>query len=430
MTHVPLFHIKNGFDTIKKTLHAKRIGRWLPPHHHMEGWIAQLVKETEQKVEQYQQGTISLSPAITKLHDAILNDPVLRMYFEEMIVQPVIGKPYTKPSSPFKSISELMVAMDCAVKEGPRYDDTVLVGCPLNAVLDYCMATPAGFAAFRDQRVNDFIKDILKEWCDFLSSPSSCAVLDKSKTGWLSDHAVSTIKLEWFEHDPLAPYHGFKSWNDFFTRKFKEGMRPVASPEDDKVIVSSCESRPYCIQDGVKRVDSFWVKHQPYSLVDMLAKDELTDHFVGGSIYQAFLSATNYHRWHSPVRGTVVKVKNIEGTYFSEAESEGFNISGIDHSEGYLTAVAARAAIFIEADDPVIGLICVIYVGMGEVSSNVFLDHIVSGYKVKKGEEIGYFQFGGSTHCVIFRPGAIKQYEVHAPSDNVVLVNSHIATAN
>lgn len=72
-------------------------------------------------------------------------------------------------------------------------------------------------------------------------------------------------------------------------RKFKEGMRPVASPEDDKVIVSSCESKPYCIQHGVKRVDQFWIKHQPYSLIDMLAKDELTDHFVGGSIYQVLI---------------------------------------------------------------------------------------------------------------------------------------------
>lgn len=59
-----------------------------------------------------------------------------------------------------------------------------------------------------------------------------------------------------------------------------------------------------------------------------------------------------------------MKVKNIVGTYFSEAESEGYNISGIDHSEGYLTAVAARAAIFIQAADPTIGLMSIIYVGM------------------------------------------------------------------
>lgn len=68
--------------------------------------------------------------------------------------------------------------------------------------------------------------------------------------------------------------------------------------------------------------------------------------------------------------------------------------------------------------------------GMGEVSSNIFLDHIKPGYKVEKGEEIGYFQFGGSTHCLLFRPGAIKKYEVKAPSDDIVLLNSHIATAN
>ena len=65
-----------------------------------------------------------------------------------------------------------------------------------------------------------------------------------------------------------------------------EGARPVASPDDDKVIVSSCESTPYCIQSNVKKRDHFWIKKQPFSLVDMLARDELVDQFVGGSIYQ------------------------------------------------------------------------------------------------------------------------------------------------
>lgn len=70
------------------------------------------------------------------------------------------------------------------------------------------------------------------------------------------------------------------------SRRFKNGLRPVSHPEDDKVIVSSCESKPYCIQHDVKKVDSFWIKHQPYSLIDMLDNDEYTDQFIGGTIYQ------------------------------------------------------------------------------------------------------------------------------------------------
>lgn len=38
--------------------------------------------------------------------------------------------------------------------------------------------------------------------------------------------------------------------------------------------------------------------------------------FVGGTAFQAFLSAMNYHHWHSPVDGIVVDVYKIPGTYF------------------------------------------------------------------------------------------------------------------
>jgi len=37
---------------------------------------------------------------------------------------------------------------------------------------------------------------------------------------------------------------------------------------------------------------------------------------------------------------------------------------------------------------------------------------IQPGTRVEKGEELGYFQFGGSTHCVIFQPGVIKEFRV------------------
>ena len=42
-------------------------------------------------------------------------------------------------------------------------------------------------------------------------------------------------------------------------------------------------------------------------------------------------------------------------------------------------------------------------IGMVEISTCVINDYIEPGYNVKKGEELGYFQFGGSTHCIIFQ---------------------------
>jgi phosphatidylserine decarboxylase len=97
---------------------------------------------------------------------------------------------------------------------------------------------------------------------------------------------------------------------------------------------------------------------------------------------------------------------------------------------------AARAIILIEADNPVIGLVAFVPVGMSEVSSCIIRPSITSGYQVAKGEELGHFQFGGSTHCVVFRPGAIADFALaaipqpHDPNAPLMLVNSKLAAAN
>ena len=168
----------------------------------------------------------------------------------------------------------------------------------------------------------------------------------------------------------------------------------------------------------------------------MLADDDSVDQFVGGTVYQAFLSATNYHRWHSPVAGTIVRAFVQEGTYYSEADSEGADAVEPMNSQSYLAHVAARAVILIEADDPVSGLMAFMPVGMSEVSSCMIDSKVTPGYHVGKGEELGYFQYGGSTHCLVFRPGAIAEFALaaipqpHDPKAPLVNVRSELAIAS
>jgi phosphatidylserine decarboxylase len=306
----------------------------------------------------------------------------------------------------------------------------------LNAILDWTMGTPAGFAAYRDSRINAMLKKILTAWCEFLSGGDSLYVLNDSPSGWMSAEAQRAVGIDQFEHDAQADHWGFASWNDFFTRRFKDGARPVDSPADDNVIVSACESVPYGISTDVQRQDRFWIKTQPYSLEDMLANDPAVDEFVGGTVYQAFLSATNYHRWHSPVAGTIVRAFVQPGTYYSEADSEGKDAVEPMNSQSYLAHVAARAIFLIEADDPVIGLMAFVPVGMSEVSSCVIDPKVKTGYHVRKGEELGYFQFGGSTHCLVFRPGAIAEFALaaipqpHDPKAPLVRVRARLAIAS
>ena len=409
---------------------GSRVGGWLPSSQdRLESWLATLNERVEAKGE-----AVVLHPVIAEFQELIDDDPIVRMYLTRMIAEVPKTKPYRKRH--LRSVRQMLLLINEVLTQAPDYETSELVGAPLNAVIDWAMGTPAGFAAFREQRVNAIFKKILTVWGEFLSSADSLYVLNDSPSGWKCAEAQRAMGMQQYQYDPKDEHWGFASWNDFFTRRFKDGERPVASPEDDKVIVSACESTPYAISMHVKRHDRFWLKSQPYSLQDMLANDESTDRFVGGTIYQAFLSALNYHRWHSPIAGTITKAFVQEGTYYSEADSEGEDPGGPNNSQGYITQVATRALIFIEADDPVIGLMCMMTVGMAEISSCVIHPHVAPGYHVKKGEELGFFQYGGSTHCLIFRPGVIAEFTLGAipqpndPNAPLVLLGSKIATAN
>jgi phosphatidylserine decarboxylase len=404
---------------------------WLPEEQDdLESWLAGHRERVEARGEQ-----VVLHPVLTEFQGLIDSDPVVRMYMNQMIAQVPSNKRYTKRH--LESVEQLMRLINEVLTMAPEFGpQSTMVATPLAAILDWAMGTPAGFAAFRDPRVNEMLRKILTVWCEFLSSSDSLYVLNESPSGWKSAEAQQTVGMEQYDHDPEDEHWGFSSWNDFFTRRFKDGERPVAAPDDDKVIVSACESTPYGISTDVQRQDRFWIKSQPYSLADMLANDDSVGEFVGGTVYQAFLSATNYHRWHSPVAGKIVRAFVRQGTYYSEADSEGKDAVEPTNSQSYLAHVSARAIFIIEADDPVIGVTAFAAVGMVEVSSCIIASNVKPGYHVEKGEELGYFQFGGSTHCLVFRPGAIAEFSLaaipqpHDPKAPLVLVRSRLATAN
>jgi phosphatidylserine decarboxylase len=408
---------------------VRRRGGWLPgDQDDLEAWLAGHRERVEARGEH-----VPLHPVIAEFKELIDRDPVIRMYLNEMISQVPRGRQYRNRH--LQSVQQMLRLINEVLTMAPEYSADAMVMLPLGAILDWTMGTPAGFAAYRDRRVNEMLKKILTAWCEFLSSADSRYVLNDSPSGWQGEAAREAIGIEQFQHDPGDKYWGFKSWNDFFTRRLAEGARPVAAPEDDSVIVSACESTPYGLTTDVQLQDQFWLKSQPYSLRDLLANDESAAEFVGGTVYQAFLSAIDYHRWHSPVAGTIVRAFVQEGTYYSEPDSEGADAVEPKNSQSYLAHVAARAVIIIEADNPAIGLVAFVPVGMSEVSSCLIDPQVKPGYHVAKGEELGYFQFGGSTHCLVFRPGVIEDFalqavpqphEAHPP---LVRVRSRLATA-
>ncbi|GAA4687724.1 phosphatidylserine decarboxylase family protein [Kocuria gwangalliensis] len=404
--------------------HKQRAG-WLPEQDDLESWLQRLEEKDRDRGSD-----AALHPAVERLRQLVESDPTVRMYMTRMIEQEPLAKPYNRRH--LHSVDQLLRLINQVITTAPEFSEDSMVMTPLAGLLDWTMGTSAGFAFYRDPRVNEVLKDIFNAWCEYLDSTDSLSVLNDSPAGWKSDTAQEAVGMDQFVHDPAHEHWGFTSWNDFFTRHFAEGRRPVAGPEDDRVIASVCESTPYKLSTGVRRCDEFWVKEQPYSLEDLLAHDQDVDEFVGGTVYQAFLSATNYHRWHSPVSGTVRRAFVQPGTYFSEADTEGEKSLEPPESQGYLAHMATRAIILIDADNPAIGLIAVVLVGMNEVSSCVIDPHITAGHHLEKGEELGYFQYGGSTECIVFRPDVNEGIALQAvPRSGAVAVKvrSHLATA-
>lgn len=385
------------------------------------GWLSR--KEAElvafrQDLAQKARERVGVAPRATAVQEFAMlidGDPVLRMQLTRAIAE-AIDAGYELG---YSTCDELMDIIDYLMTYAPRFSEASLIHCPLNAVIDWPMCMPAGYALFRDPVVNAKLKQVLNLWSGFLDGPHSRTYLNSSAPeGWLSPEAQKQLGLSQFVCDPSKPHWGFESWNSFFTRRFLRNARPVAGPENPKVIVSACEASPYNIEHDVKLRDHFWIKSQPYSLLEMFTtrERELAQHFVGGSVYQAFLSAFNYHRWHAPVSGRIVKAYHVDGTYYSDAESEGVDPGGLNDSQGYTSAVAARAIIVIDSDDPQIGLVGCVFVGMADVSSCVI--EALTGQHVTKGDELGYFQYGGSTYCLVFRPNVVESFAVCPPFDD------------
>ena len=421
------------------TRHKFNVGKWLPSDQEFENkWVKKVYEEAKSEENN------KLLPPVQALKELIESNRYIwnlfQMMFDE-IPQKDVDTPAGTPQ--VRDYHELLLVLNRLIQRAPEFNTTGLVDTPINAVLDYPMGTRAGYVLFNDPRVNAKMKNILDYWGRYLQSEDSSYVLNTSDKGWLSPYALNEMAKEAggdnfvdlfaVRSTDVKQKLGYTSWDDFFTRKFKPGIRPVASPDDDDVIANACESAPFRIAHDVPLKAKFWIKGQPYSLIDLLHNDPWTSKFEGGTLYQAFLSALSYHRWNSPVSGKIVKAYNLDGTYYGEALAQGFeNPNGPDkvaanNSQAFLTSTAARAVIFIQADNPKIGLMCFVAVGMGDVSNNEITVRI--GQHVNKGDQLGMFHFGGSTHVLLFRPEVKLDFDMHGQTPGLDTTNIKVREA-
>ena len=219
--------------------------------------------------------------------------------------------------------------------------------------------------------------------------------------GWRMDLANSREKvlpfIEKFELDPdefeCAPEE-FRTFNEFFYRKLKPEARPIEP--DPNVAVFPADGRHLCIPD-LSENDGLFVKGEMLNLATLLADDELTQQFHNGSLLLSRLCPVDYHRFHFPVAGVPGESRLINGPLYSvNPIALCRNIQILATNKRELTILETERfgrVLLLE-----IGATCV--GGIGQTYS--------AGEPVEKGDEKGYFRFGGSSTITIFERGRIQ----------------------
>ncbi len=192
----------------------------------------------------------------------------------------------------------------------------------------------------------------------------------------------------------LAPPASYKCFNDFFTRELKHTARPLSENIND---VSTAADGRHLAFENISEATSIYAKGQKFSLRKFLDAEEFVQRFKGGSCIISRLCPTDYHRFHFPVSGKIVKQTEIDGALFSVSP-----IALSRRLEYFFEN--KRMLTLIELDS---GKHCLmVEVGATNVGSIIQLKKV--GDTVKRGECKGFFKFGGSCVATFFEKDILK----------------------
>jgi phosphatidylserine decarboxylase len=108
----------------------------------------------------------------------------------------------------------------------------------------------------------------------------------------------------------------YATFNEFFSRAISEDARPLEGEGMEGVVNSVADCRMVVFQD-VDLATQYSIKGFGFTLGKLLGSEELAREFDGGSIAIARLAPQDYHRWHSPISGTVQSIAEIPGAYYT-----------------------------------------------------------------------------------------------------------------
>lgn len=312
-----------------------------------------------------------------------------------------------------RDIDTLLHGFNTVLTQAPAFYDGELVGLPFSALATGIDPACGATNLFRLPTINLLTSAILRDWGTFLDSPASNTGFRTAGEQWMTPAVMDRYGYRLYEKDaPALP--AWRSWNAFFTRAFEDPQqaRPVADPASNDTVVSPNDGTLFRWDRHIDGADRFWFKDMRYALADILSSPDpaqqdtidafrLRELFDGGAIFQTSLSPYDFHRWWAPVNGEVLfDPFVIPGCFFNRLILPHAASGPAGASVPYLAKLNARGLIVFKTEDH--GHVCCIPLGMSEASSVAFDPAMRRGATVRKGQEMGMFNYGGSSFAVIY----------------------------
>ena len=181
----------------------------------------------------------------------------------------------------------------------------------------------------------------------------------------------------------------FDSYNAFFTRKIKAEQRPINDQKNVLISPSDGKVTAYPITQKGR----FWIKHTQYTAAQLLKDERLAERYMGGWIYVIRLTVDDYHRYCYVADGRKSRQRKIRGVLHT--------VNPVANDYYPIYKMNSREYCLLKTKE--FGTILLMEVGalmVGKINN-----HEEDPAQVKRGEEKGMFEFGGSTIVVMTEPG-------------------------
>ena len=195
----------------------------------------------------------------------------------------------------------------------------------------------------------------------------------------------------------------FSSWNDFFTRRLRQGERPV--DEREKVLVSPCDGKL-----SVHRIDKnsrFWIKDTEYTVEQLLRNKSLAERYLGGYALVFRLTVDDYHHFCYPAEGKKSDNVVVPGIFHT--------VNPVANEVYPIYRENAREYTLLKTEK--FGTVLMMEVGAMMVGKITNVEK--KSVSVKKGQEKGWFEFGGSTIILLLQHEKVRlDYDLIENTEN------------